>query len=340
MRNICRTAVQLFPTLARHKSLIYSVARGQYNGRHKKVFKEATDKLAPIRDELAELYKADRTLFRSVLKTGLNSTIVPVKAHIDGNTVHFTIHGEDIWVKIPSFAHNVVYVALRFIYREPYAYVVYSKQLPDIQPIGQHIAAVDCGVKNWLTIVSTNPHVPSIILRLPSLNQHLKSPSAKTYDRFLSDACYCIRRLGKFLYETHHSTLIVGTVTHKYELYTRGLFFRTLRLLRIVREYGQDVRFISEAYTSSCSCLSEDINERKSGNVVRLTRGLLYDPSLDLVVNADCNAAFNIMKLYTDFNLWQLFDYKTLMRKLCNPIVIREPVKGSDLYARLMGELV
>jgi IS605 OrfB family transposase len=88
-------------------------------------------------------------------------------------------------------------------------------------------------------------------------------------------------------------------------------------------EVGIQVDIINEAYTSKCSCVSDDVNNPldKELNGVRSKRGLFTDKLINKTMNADLNGAVNHIKKsnkYNDFS-W----LKNYMFKLCNPVKIK-----------------
>jgi IS605 OrfB family transposase len=85
--------------------------------------------------------------------------------------------------------------------------------------------------------------------------------------------------------------------------------------------HGITVRDIDEAYTSKCSCITDDVNNPLSNelNGVRSKRGLFTDRLLNKIWNADLNGAVNHIRKYLGNNYTWL--EKSLF-KLCNPVTI------------------
>jgi IS605 OrfB family transposase len=87
-------------------------------------------------------------------------------------------------------------------------------------------------------------------------------------------------------------------------------------------EIGIQVHIINEAYTSKCSCISDDVNNPldKELNGVRSKRGLFKDKLINKMINADLNGAVNHIKKYNKNDFSWLTNY---LFKLCNPIKIK-----------------
>jgi IS605 OrfB family transposase len=97
-------------------------------------------------------------------------------------------------------------------------------------------------------------------------------------------------------------------------------------------EYGIRVHVVDESYTSKTSSISSDVvqiqqNAKQNKPVLtndfkgsRVKRGLFKDTSIFKILNADINAAVNIVKVGTR----KAFDWlKGFLFKLCNPIKIK-----------------
>lgn len=97
-------------------------------------------------------------------------------------------------------------------------------------------------------------------------------------------------------------------------------------------EYGISTVEVDEAYTSKTSCLTADVvNVQKKAQTnfplltndfagTRVKRGLFKDRILNLVINADLNAAANIVKIGLQKNFSSSSKF---LFKLCNPIKIK-----------------
>jgi putative transposase len=88
-------------------------------------------------------------------------------------------------------------------------------------------------------------------------------------------------------------------------------------------EVGIQVDIINEAYTSKCSCVSDDVNNPldKELNGVRSKRGLFTDKLINKTMNADLNGAVNHIKKSNKNNDFSWL--KNYMFKLCNPVKIK-----------------
>ena len=86
---------------------------------------------------------------------------------------------------------------------------------------------------------------------------------------------------------------------------------------------GIQIEKLNEAYTSKCSCISDDINNLnldKGFNGIRSKRGLYKDTKINKTFNADLNGAANhIIKAIGLDMSWLQHN----LIKLCNPIKIK-----------------
>jgi Putative transposase DNA-binding domain. len=106
-----------------------------------------------------------------------------------------------------------------------------------------------------------------------------------------------------------------------------------------VQEYGINVHYIDERYTSKTSCISDDIKGiQESPDLTnafkgkRVNRGLFLDTVINKVFNADINAAVNHIKVGTGKCFVWL---KDKLFKLCNPIKIKSDYE----FCRLLKSL-
>ena len=85
---------------------------------------------------------------------------------------------------------------------------------------------------------------------------------------------------------------------------------------------GIVVGSIDEAYTSKCSCITDDVNNPRDTelNGVRPKRGLFTDKLLNKIWNADLNGAVNHIRKYISRDFKWLLNH---FHKLCNPIVMK-----------------
>ena len=157
--------------------------------------------------------------------------------------------------------------------------------------------------------------------------------------------------LALYFYTTGHDLVIVGKgameakqncelgrTTEKFvQIPYRSLIDKLKYKLSLL---GIRLIEVDEAYTSQASCINDDIikihEKMKKGEHdfkptgKREKRGLYKDTiTVDgkkrvIVYHADCNGSFNIMRLGAKLpRPTELFDLKTLMKKLCNPVKIR-----------------
>jgi IS605 OrfB family transposase len=105
------------------------------------------------------------------------------------------------------------------------------------------------------------------------------------------------------------------------------------------QEYGINVHYIDERYTSKASCISDNIKSIQDSpdltnafNGKRVKRGLFLDVVINKVFNADINAAVNYIKVAVG----KSFDWlKDKLFKLCNPIKIKSDYE----FCRLINSL-
>ena len=71
--------------------------------------------------------------------------------------------GYNLTVKL-SYNYEVTSVRICFFHNSVYLDLVRKVKIPKTKPLGEHIAGIDLGVDNLVTIVSTNPKVDSIII--------------------------------------------------------------------------------------------------------------------------------------------------------------------------------
>ena len=116
-----------------------------------------------------------------------------------------------------------------------------------------------------------------------------------------------------------------------------------IKLLKYIeykaQEYGIQVHYVSESYTSKSSCISDNIKSIQDNpqltnafNGKRVKRGLFLDTVINKVFNADINAAVNHIKVGTGKCFAWL---KDKLFKLCNPIKIKSDYE----FCRLLKNL-
>jgi IS605 OrfB family transposase len=105
------------------------------------------------------------------------------------------------------------------------------------------------------------------------------------------------------------------------------------------QEYGINVHYIDERYTSKASCISDDIKSIQDNPDLtnafkgkRVKRGLFLDAVINKVFNADINGAVNHIKVAVGKSFRWL---KNKLFKLCNPIKIKSDYE----FCRLLNSL-
>jgi len=107
------------------------------------------------------------------------------------------------------------------------------------------------------------------------------------------------------------------------------------------QEYGINIHYIDERYTSKASCISNDIKSiQESPDLTnafkgkRVKRGVFLDVIINKVFNADINAAVNHIKVATGKSFEWL---KNKLFKLCNPIKIKSDYEFCRLLKNLQN---
>ena len=152
------------------------------------------------------------------------------------------------------------------------------------------------------------------------------------------------RWLSEYLYRTGHALLIVGrgvldakrncAIGRATEGFVQIPYRTFIDMLRYkCKQFGIEVRLADEKYTSKACCLNDNIVELQNAEKpkftgVRIERGLYKTRNPnggELLVNADCNAAFNILKvgIGTNVELTEIFKPSVLRWKLSSPIRLR-----------------
>ncbi|MHA1710055.1 MAG: RNA-guided endonuclease InsQ/TnpB family protein [Candidatus Baldrarchaeia archaeon] len=276
-----------------------------------------------------------------------------------------------------SRSFKVTSARLCYFLGSVYVDVIREEEFPDVKPLGNHIAAVDLNLDNFVVLVSTKPAVPSIIISggaIKAFNQwfnKVKSKLQSEADRIRNEIekfdeppeelvkkerelrakirILCVHRkkwfdthfhrltkyLALFLYRTGHKTLIIGNgalnakrgcnlghkIAEKFVQIPYRSFIEKLRYK--CQLLGIEVKEVSEENTSKINCLCDSPDARKMLSGQRIRRGLYlaFLKGKKVVLNADCNAAFNILRRGASLpNLTSILDPKVLMWKLCNPV--------------------
>jgi transposase, IS605 OrfB family, central region len=108
-------------------------------------------------------------------------------------------------------------------------------------------------------------------------------------------------------------------------------------------EYGIQVHYVDERYTSKASCISDDVKSIQDNpgltnafNGKRVKRGLFLDTVINKVFNADVNGAVNHIKVATGKSFRWL---KNKLFKLCNPIKIKSDYEFCRLIKSLWNSV-
>jgi IS605 OrfB family transposase len=109
------------------------------------------------------------------------------------------------------------------------------------------------------------------------------------------------------------------------------------------QEYGINVNYIDERYTSKASCISDDVESIQDNPDLtnafkgkRVKRGLFLDTVINKVFDADINGAVNHIKVATGKSFEWL---KDKLFKLCNPIKIKSDYEFCRLLKGLQNSV-
>jgi hypothetical protein len=109
------------------------------------------------------------------------------------------------------------------------------------------------------------------------------------------------------------------------------------------QEYGIQVHYVDERYTSKTSCISGDVKSIQDNpdltnafNGKRVKRGLFLDTVINKVFNADVNGAVNHIKVATGKSFEWL---KNKLFKLSNPIKIKSDYEFCRLIKNLWNSV-
>ena len=224
-------------------------------------------------------------------------------------------------------------------------YVIYEADDPVISQNSNKVAAIDIGLTNLATVTFSNQHEP-ILYRsdLVKINKDFNRLSAeyvsilkKTQNKYTSkrrnrlsekyaglieDRLHKISRaIVNDLSHRGVSTLVVGKntgqkINNKFKNFVQVPLFRLMEMIKYKSELA-GIKFIqvNESYTSGTSFLDNELPTKTFYNKERRKfRGLFLSNDLKRI-NADVNAAFQIMK-----KIYEKFTYDTSV-KYANPLV-------------------
>lgn len=210
--------------------------------------------------------------------------------------------------------------------------IVYEKEEQDLKLNKEHILSIDLGLNNLITAVNNNGCKPFIIKggMIKSINQYynkqlayfrsIENKKGNFTDTKRIKKLHLIRNNKiKTLFHRISKNIIgyciqndIGTITIGYNKGWKQNInigkrntqnFVQIPLLKLVKqiEYkseliGIKVKEIGESYTSKCSFLdNEEIKHHDKYLGKRISRGL-FRASNGVIINADVNGAYNIMK--------------------------------------------
>jgi putative transposase len=214
--------------------------------------------------------------------------------------------------------------------------LIYKTEVPEVEPNNNRIIGIDLGLENFVTVVNNIGLKPIIVKggALKSINQfynkkkskiqkELKVKNKRNWSKQLSKLTQkrnekimnfmhvCSKRIIDYCILYEIDTMIIGKNKEwkqysKLSKTTNQSFVQIpiskfIELLRYKCE-NNGINFIitEESYTSKASFLDNDVFQKISNNPVtfsgkRIKRGL-YQSSKGIILNADCNGAYNIIK--------------------------------------------
>ena len=210
--------------------------------------------------------------------------------------------------------------------------LVYEKEEKDLQLDKAHILSIDLGLNNLITAVNNNGCKPFIVKGgiVKSINQYYNKKLAyfrrienkkgnfqdtrrimKLHLKRNNKITTIFHRISRFIIdyciENNIGIIVIGYNNGWKQMVNIGKKnnqkFVQLPFLKLVRqiEYkselvGIQVRKVDESFTSICSFLdSESIERHEKYRGKRIYRGL-FKTSKGILINADVNGAYNIMK--------------------------------------------
>lgn len=224
-------------------------------------------------------------------------------------------------------------------------YVIYEADDPVISQNSNKVAAIDIGLTNLATVTFSNQHEP-ILYRsdLVKINKDFNRLNAKyvsilkktqnkytskrrnrlseKYAGLIEDRLHKISRA--IINDLSHrgvSTVVVGKntgqkINNKLKNFVQVPLFRLIEMIKYKAELA-GIKFIqvNESYTSGTSFLDNELPTKEFYDKERRRfRGLFLSNDLKRI-NADVNAAFQIMK-----KIYEKFTYDTSV-KYANPLV-------------------
>ena len=279
-------------------------------------------------------YYKDKVKGRNV--TTFHKTRLLKRTYIKEGLVHLSKTNIKFKSKIPFEKIQEVKVVIKSGYYE--IQVIYKVEETK-QIVSANYAAIDLGINNLATIVTTNSS-PMIINGKPlkSINHHWNKRRAKlqsklpkgvrTSKQIKSITNKRNRRVNNYLHQTSRtlvnefrrlsiSKVVIGSnkgwkenislgkktnqnfVQIPHQKYIEMISYKA-------KLAGIEVIVKEESYTSRCSFLdNEEIKKHDSYKGKRIKRGL-FKSSNGSLINADVNAAYNIMKKHLGINLQDL----------------------------------
>ena len=207
--------------------------------------------------------------------------------------------------------------------------IVYEKEIAEIKRLPKRIAGIDLGLNNFVTLVS-NIGIKPIVINgkvIKSINQYfnkkraefmsyvgnrgisrrIKKLTLKRNNKIKDFMHKTSRFIVNWCKENNIDTLVIGYNSgwkQEIELgkvnnqnFVSISFYDFINMLKYkCEEEGINFILVEESYTSGCSFLDrEEINKTSYNPQRRIKRGL-FKSNKGILINADVNSAYNIIR--------------------------------------------
>ena len=215
--------------------------------------------------------------------------------------------------------------------------LVYNIEIPDKKPYNGRTAAIDLGVNNLAT-VANNFHAEAFVLNgrpLKSINQFYNKQKAKLQselmlqtgkhmsNRIVALTDWCNAKIRDYMHKASRSIinwcvkndvtkLIVGKndgwkqncglSKRNNQNFVSIPFNSFIQMLSYkAEEYGISVICVDESYTSGTSAIDNESPSKSNYNKSRRVKRGLFRANTSVYINADLNAAYQIMRKVVPF---------------------------------------
>ncbi|WP_456395683.1 RNA-guided endonuclease InsQ/TnpB family protein [Desulfurobacterium sp.] len=257
---------------------------------------------------------------------------------------------EFLKIKLPKdFDFELKSIRLKLFGTDVYADVVYKVELPQVEKTGEHIAGIDLGLNNLITLLSTNKDLKSFIVsgkEIKAFNQWFNKEKSKLQSEIDTIKNKLLQvedeKEGESLKELITEKLIKLKELSAYRKRKIDNDFHKIsrKLVDILKATDHEKLYIGKGATES----KDRVNLGKKNNqhfvsipfrrlielikykaessgikVFEIDEPVLKDKVLDKIFNADCVGAYNIIRVGEN-SPRLIEDLKLLFVKLCNPI--------------------